>query len=129
MSIVINKAAVRRALEAWCIAARSGQTISIQETAKMSAVEVAASSSDYLYQLLCDDEDSQQFETAVIPKMNEVFFTLDFTQAEQLLGQYSGNTDAEFNIARSEGDKMIAWRNGAPPDEAVVLEPFGDDFF
>lgn len=132
MSIVINKAAVRRALEAWCIASRSGQTISIRETAKMSAVEVAGSSSDYLYQLLCDDEDSQQFEppVEVEPQIGQVTFELDFTQAEQLLGQYSGDTDAKFLIGRNEAGKLTAWRSGQPPEEAVVLAPFeADEFF
>jgi hypothetical protein len=57
MAITITKASVRRALEAWFVAARAGQTMGARETAEMSAHEAAAQSSDYFFQLLCDDED------------------------------------------------------------------------
>lgn len=108
MSIVINKAAVRRALEAWCIAARSGQTISIQETAKMSAVEVAASSSDYLYQLLCDDEDSQQFEE---PK-----------QADEIVQLVAA-------VDLAAGTPLLIEADGKVSPAPGTLEPRDDDFF
>lgn len=60
MAIVINKAAVRRSLEQWFVAARAGETMGARETAELSAHEAAAQSSDFFYQLLCDDEDSFQ---------------------------------------------------------------------
>ncbi len=61
MSIIVNKAAVRRALEAWFIAAREGKTLSATETAKLSSHDAAAASSDLFYDALCADEDVQQY--------------------------------------------------------------------
>jgi hypothetical protein len=61
MAIVINKPAVRRALEQWFIAARAGHTLGAVETAKLSAADAAAQSSDFVFELLCNDEDSQQY--------------------------------------------------------------------
>ena len=58
MAITTNKAAVRRALEKWFIAARAGETTSARETAEMSSHEAAAMSSDAFYQWLAEDEDS-----------------------------------------------------------------------
>lgn len=58
MAIVINKAAVRRALEQWFIAARAGDTLSARETAEMSASEAAAAISDDFYDMLVSDEDT-----------------------------------------------------------------------
>lgn len=58
MSIIVNKAAVRRSLEAWFIAAREGKTLGARETAELSAHDAAAMSSDYFYDLLVNDEDS-----------------------------------------------------------------------
>jgi hypothetical protein len=61
MAIVTNKAAVRRSLEQWFIAAREGKTLGARETAELSAHDAAALSSDYFYDLLVNDEDSQQY--------------------------------------------------------------------
>lgn len=58
MAIVTNKAAVRRALEQWFIAARAGDTLSARETAEMSASEAAAALSDDFYDMLARDEDT-----------------------------------------------------------------------
>lgn len=61
MAIVINKAAVRRALEAWFISARAGETLGARETAELSAHDAAAMSSDFFYDLLVKDEDASQY--------------------------------------------------------------------
>ena len=66
MAIVINKAAVRRSLEAWFNAARAGETLGARETSAMPSHEVAALSSDYFYDLLCADEDSVQANLGVL---------------------------------------------------------------
>lgn len=62
MAIVINKAAVRRSLDQWFIAARAGHTLGAVETAKLSSADAAAQSSDFVFELLANDEDSFQYE-------------------------------------------------------------------
>lgn len=52
MSILIDKAGVRQALEDWFIAARAGETLSARETAELSSHDAAAASSDFFYDLL-----------------------------------------------------------------------------
>lgn len=109
MSIIINKAAVRRALEAWCIAARSGQTISIQETAALSAADVAATSSDYFFDLLANDEDSKPYEEPV--DVTEPVAALPAQGAKFLVGedlgagQYATFNDAGQVVAFVEPEK------------------------
>ena len=61
MAIVITKAAVRRTLEQWFIAARAGQTLGAVETARLSSADAAAQSSDYFFDVLARDEDSFQY--------------------------------------------------------------------
>lgn len=76
MSIVINKAAVRRALEQWFIAARAGETLSARETAELSAADAAAQSSDLFYDLLVKDEDSVQVEVSTSTDLESETFDI-----------------------------------------------------
>lgn len=67
MAIVITKAAVRRTLEQWFIAARAGQTLGAVETAKLSSADAAAQSSDYFFDVLANDEDAFQYAEPAEP--------------------------------------------------------------
>lgn len=62
MAIVINKAAVRRALTQWFIAGRAGETLDARTTAALSATDAASASSDYFYDLLMADEDTFRYK-------------------------------------------------------------------
>ena len=57
--ILVTKASVTAALEAWFIAARSGTTMSAQDTAALSAADAAAASADFLYQALLNNAPTQ----------------------------------------------------------------------
>ncbi len=110
MSIIVNKAAVRRALEAWFIAARSGQTMSAQETAKLSSLEAAANSSDFFYDALCADEDVQQYvEADKADAVVELFAGQDIVAGEKV-------------VIAADGKVM-------PADPSPPSNPTSDDLF
>lgn len=58
--ILVTKMSVVAALEAWFVAARSGTTMSAQETAMLSASEAALASADFMYQALLSNAPKQE---------------------------------------------------------------------
>lgn len=103
MAIVINKAAVRRTLEAWFIAARAGQTLGAVETAKLSAADAAAQSSDYIFDTLSNDEDAFQYEEpAKANAVVELWAAVDITAGTMVvIGTDGAVTPAEVPQADS----------------------------
>lgn len=65
--IMVTRDQVRAALEAWFILARSGGTLSAQDTAKLSATDAAEASTDLFSDLLKRNAPKQDVPPVVPP--------------------------------------------------------------
>lgn len=120
MAIVITKGSVRRSLEQWFIAARAGQTLGAVETAKLSAADAAAQSSDYVFDLLSVDEDSFQHEPSM--RGDYVDWIKQFLDANPAL--WAGKEGSALEIA------LQVLEDYAKANPAPTAEPAGgEDFF
>ena len=118
MAIVINKAAVRRSLEQWFIAARAGQTLGAVETAKLSSADAAAQSSDFFFDLLAGDEDSFQHTDA----FNEPYLALEdflYANADLWTGMEGGVLEIALQVLRK-----VAQADRAPVESSAPVEDF-----
>lgn len=117
MAIVITKAAVRRTLEQWFIAARAGQTLGAVETAKLSSADAAAQSSDYFFDVLAMDEDSFQHE----PSMQEdyVHWTKEFLNANPQL--WTGMSGSPIEVALQVLEAHVKANEPTKADAVVEL--------
>jgi len=126
MAIVINKAAVRRSLEQWFIAARAGQTLGAVETAKLSSADAAAQSSDFFFDLLAGDEDVFQYE----PSMQEDYigFIQEWLESNQHL--WAGMSGSSLEVALQVLEAH-AKANPLPTAESTPVESSApvEDFF
>lgn len=121
MAIVINKAAVRRSLEQWFIAARAGQTLGAVETAKLSSADAAAQSSDFFFDLLAGDEDAFQYADG----LNAPFIALeDFLHANtDLWADMEGSVlEVALQVLRKLTDERAA--AATPVESSAPVEDF-----
>ena len=132
--IATNKAAVRRALEDWFIAARAGETLGARETAALSASGAAAQSSDYFYERLmhhsADEVALAQAKGDVVLGFTNAEF--GFFQAEQLHCMFGGDTDAKVRVNFNPDGKMSATHLTTGEIVQLVDEvekPAPEDFF
>lgn len=116
MAIVINKAAVRRSLEQWFIAARAGQTLGAVETAKLSSADAAAQSSDFFFDLLAGDEDVFQYEPAESSDALQKFLEAN---TDLWAGMEGSVLDIALQVLRK-----VAQADRAPVESSAPVEDF-----
>lgn len=71
---MVTRDQVKAALEQWFIMARSGKTMSAQDTAKLSAVDAAEASVDTFYDLLKRNAPKQVVAPAPAPAKQDDLF-------------------------------------------------------